>query len=100
MITIQPNFVFDFNEFQEFITYEKLQYYSISFNGKTLALATDNTLILTTAIEEDIYSIDQSIQVVLEFNSNSSGMLINLSYIIYWTIYYMIICYLLLIYNR
>ena len=81
--SLKPLYVFDFNEFQQFINYDKLQFYQILFNGRTLALATNNSLILTTAIEEDIYSIDESIQVVLEFNSNSSGMLISYISVIY-----------------
>jgi len=40
--------LFDFNDLLEFIDFNRLQYYHISFNGKIIAIATDTTLILIT----------------------------------------------------
>lgn len=40
--------LFDLNDLLEFIDFDRLQYYNISFNGSIIAIATNSTLILTS----------------------------------------------------
>lgn len=64
-------FIFDLNDYTEYLDLTRFQFYHAAISGFTLAIATDRHLILSDGVSDGSNQQDATIRVVLEFNEDS-----------------------------
>jgi len=65
--------LFDLNDLLEFIDFDRLQYYHISFNGSIIAIATNSTLILTSYYNDNYHNHKDDDNDLVLINCSDNG---------------------------